>query len=103
MTQRLLLTTSAVPPGDDLRTSGPYPGLPERTQQAAVTLLPRGDAEEPPEAAGDASTGGAAEDGSAAQAGGGDGEEEERQMGNHVRSVLFEGFALFFFGLMSPS
>lgn len=66
-------------PGDDLRTGEPRPELPERAQQAAVTLLPRGDAEEPSEAAGETSAGGAAEDGPAAQAGGGDGEEEETE------------------------
>lgn len=73
-------------PGDDLRTGGPRPELPERAQQAAVVLLPRGDAEEPSEAGGETSAGGAAEDGPAAQAGGGDGEEGRRK-GSWIRFI----------------
>lgn len=73
-------------PGDDLRTGEPRPELPERAQQAAVALLPRGDAEEPSEAEGEASAGGAAEDGPAAQAGGGDGEEGRRK-GSRIRFI----------------
>lgn len=70
---RFSLTYLSVNLGDDLPASGSHSGFPERTQQASVALLPRGDAEEPAEAAGETSAGGAAENGPTTQAGGGDG------------------------------